>query len=554
MNKINILKYPKKYFLVFFVILLLNVLVQSIFNPLFVFQEIDYLFQPYDLRGYAKGIIYISAYLSYIIGMILILGIESSLIFGIILFFIFILYSVDFFVQLIGISRGFSMDKYTLAMNEANNYEFLISYIDYIGYSLILALLFILILFMMRKIFYKNKYSSKWALLIIISIVSVSFASTKVSSITLSSFPSFTKFPGIMVWYEMQPKAAFIERILDSNITVSKEAKIKNIIWIIDESITGSYLSINGYDQNTTPYLSSLLETTDIVTNYGIVNSVSNCSSPSNFYLRLGLNPRLNFDFKQSSLTLPTIYHYARRAGYETWFYDSQAAKDTLQNGLSIYDVKQIDHFHTLERTVLPRKRDAIFVDDVSNVLRDNESDKKFIVLVKFGAHFPYLLSYDNKNTFFRPAMEVTYGGMTLENKEKLINTYLNSIRNNTDLYIKNLLTKIDLSNTVIFYTSDHGQNILETETKATHCNKENIVKNEVTVPLLVLHQNANKRFSIDPEKNYSQIQMFPTTLSLMGYSNEIVDKYGVTLWGGLSKTEKRKYYVPYEGKVAVYE
>lgn len=542
----------KKTIIVFLLITLLSLLTQSLFNPLFVFQEINYLFQPYDLRGYAKGLIYIFAYLSSIIGIVLILSVRSSFLFGILLFFIFIFYSTDFFIQLIGISRGFSLDKYTLAMNESANYGYLISYIDYIIYAFVLALLFISLLFMIRKIFFKNKYTLKWLLLIIISIMSVYYASAKVSSITLSSFPPLTKLPAIITRYELYTPV-FKERILDSNITIKKPADIKNIIWIIDESVTGSYLSINGYDKDTTPYLSSLLKTTDIISNYGIVNSVSNCSSQSNLFLRLGMNPRLNLNFEHSRLNLPTIYQYAKRAGYETWLYDAQASKDTLQNHLSVYDVKAIDHFHTLDRTVLPRKRDAVFVDDLSNVLRDNELDKKFIVLIKFGAHFPYLLSYDNTNTFFKPVMEVTYGGMTLENKEKLINTYLNSIRNNTDLYIKNLLSKIDLSNTIVFYTSDHGQNILETEGKTTHCNGTDIVKNEVTVPLLVLHKNSNKLFPVDPEKNYSHIQMFSTTLSLMGYDDEIVDKYGVTLWDGLLKTDKRKFFTT-DGKVSIYE
>ncbi len=544
----------KSYAIPFMLILGISFIAQSIHNPLFVFQEIDYLFQPYDLRGYVKGLIYIGAYLLSVAGMVLLLDIASPLILGIAMLCIFIFYAVDFFIQLIGISRGFSIDKLTLAMNEAAHYEFLISYIDYIFYALLLALLFMLILLSVRKFFLKGTLRSKYLLVVAILIMSVFFASKKVSSITFSSFPAFSKTPSIMIWYIVRPKSAFVERILDANITIENEGKVKNILWIIDESITGSYLSINGYEKDTTPYLTSLLKTTNKATNFGIVNSVSNCSSPSNLYLRLGLNPRLNLDFKQAKLTFPTIYQYAKRAGYETWLFDSQAAKDTLQNGMSIYDIKAVDHFYTLERTVLPRKRDDIFVEDVSKLLQTNKSKKKFIVMVKFGAHFPYLLSYDNQNTFFKPAMEVTYGGMTMENKEKLINTYMNSIRNNTDMYLENVLNKIDLTDTVIFYTSDHGQNILESDNVTTHCNKETIVKNEVTVPLLVFSQNAKKQFSLNPAKKYSQIQIFPTTLALMGYSDSIISKYGYTLWEGIPQSEGRKYYIPYEGEIGKYE
>lgn len=543
----------RRHGMVFLLITLLSILSQSIFNPLFVFQEIDYLFQPYDLRGYAKGVIYILAYLVSLLGMVAIIGMRSSYIFGMMLLLIFIFYSSDFFVQLLGMTRGFSLDKYILAMNEAGNYEYLVSYLDYIMYALSLALFLVILLFIIRKRFYKNRRSSKSSFLIILSILSVYYASIKVSSIQLTAFPAVTKIPAIMIRYETKFKMEIKARVLDSDIKVEKVSSMKNIIWVIDESITGSYLSINGYKRDTTPYLTSLLKTTDLMSNYGVVNSVSNCSSPSNYYLRLGMNPRLDLNVKQASLDFPTIYQYAKRAGYETWLYDSQAAKDTLQNGLSIYDVQAIDHFHTLDRSVLPRTRDAIFLDDVSKVLHADQSNKKFIVLVKFGAHFPYLLSYDNSKTFFTPAMEVTYGGMSLENKEKLVNTYLNSIRNNTDLYIKDLLSKVDLSDTVVFYTSDHGQNILEADGITTHCNEKDIVKNETTVPLFVFHKDASVQYPINTEKNYSQIQIFPTTLSLMGYEDQIVDSYGVTLWEGLAKTEKRKFFITYTEKVSDY-
>ncbi len=544
----------KQYIYPFIIVLFLSLLAQSFLNPLFVFQELNYLFQPYDLRGIVKGIIYGSVYLLSVIGIVVLLGSRSIIIFLISILLIFVFYAVDFFIQLIGETRGFSLDKYTLAMHEAGHYEFLVSYMDYILYALLLSLLFISMLMAVRKIFYKTKNRSLYVLFIILPIVGVYFASTKISSITLSSFPSVTKFPAIMFWYKMQPKTVFVERILDNNITVSKKARFKNIIWIIDESITGSYLSINGYNKETTPYLASLLKNNDDIVNYGIVNSVSNCSSPSNLYLRLGLNPRGQFDFMKAKETLPTIYHYAKRAGYSTWLYDSQTSKDTLQNGMSVYDIKQVDHFNTLDRNIEQNKRDKIFLDDMQMVLRQNSTEKKFIVMVKFGAHFPYLLSYDTEYTFFEPAMETTYGGMTIENKPKLINTYLNAIRNNTDRYLEELLDKIELKDTIIFYTSDHGQNILENDNKTMHCNKKNIVKNEVTVPLILFTEEAKEMFPISKDKHYSQIQIFPTTLSLMGYGDTIVKKYGNTLWEGIVKTEKRKYFIPYDGKIGIYD
>lgn len=541
-------------FFSYVLIFIAMILSQSIFDPLFIFKELNYLSQPYDLRGIVKGIIYFSTYVLTVITFTVIIGLRSFKIFILFLSVIFILYAIDFFIQLIGTAHGFSASEYALIVNEISNYKYLLSYIDYILYSLMLSFLFVIVIYIIRKKIYKSRFSTISLLIIVIPISIVYLSASKISSIHFSTFTAITKIPAIVIDYKRKSKT-IKDRVFDNNIKPTSIGKFNNIVWVIDESITGSYLSINGYKQETTPYLDSLLKETNKISNFGVVNSISNCSSQSNLFLRIGMNPNLDLDFKKSIYNLPTIFQYAKRAGYTTWLLDSQAKKDHLQNHLTLYDKEDIDHFETLSAEVIPRNRDKKLLNILKKVLKGDKDNKNFIVVVKFGAHWPYLLAYDNKNSPFKPTMDVTYGGMDTEHKEKQINTYQNLIVYSTDLYLKDLISKLDLSDTVIFYTSDHGQNILELDTvKRTHCNKETVVKNEVSVPLLIFHNDAKKLFPANKELFYSQIQIFPTTLSLLGYGDNIVQQYGKTLWEGFSKSDDRKYFLLMAEKVNIYK
>ena len=58
------------------------------------------------------------------------------------------------------------------------------------------------------------------------------------------------------------------------------------IFYIVDESVRGDYLSINGFSEDTTPYLNSQK---DLFINFGAVSSSSNCSLTANIALQSGL-------------------------------------------------------------------------------------------------------------------------------------------------------------------------------------------------------------------------------------------------------------------------
>ena len=516
---------------------------QSIFNPWFLWEELVYHFEQFDLRGLVKGLLYLSTYFLAIIPFVIIVKLKSSKLFFLLLFLIFIFLSIDIFVQLLGVTHGFSLDEYALALNEAGNYRYLITYMDLIIKALAIAFVVISLLYIIRKKTTIYPSSSKYLLLTFFSISVIYGGCYKIDTFKLSSYPAPIKIPAIMV-ENFRITAPTIDRDFNDSLDINRTKKFKNIVWIIDESVTATYLSINGYSKDTTPYLNKLNKESAKMYNFGVVNSISNCSAESNLFLRIGLNPQKNFNVKEEMFSLPTIFQYAKKAGFKTWLFDSQTKKDHLQNYLTLYDKSDIDYFETLSSNVDRIERDKIFLERFSNIINDKKGQEyNFIVVVKYGSHFPYLLTYDHAKSPFQPVMSVSYGGMDLEHKEEQINTYLNSVYSSVDLYLKEMVSKVDLSENIIFYTSDHGQNILEEESLTRlHCNSEIVVKNEVSVPLMVFQENAKELFNSNKDVFYSQIQIFPTTLSLLGYDKELVNKYGKTLYEGFSKSEERKY------------
>jgi len=528
-------------FLTFTLLLILFVSVQSLGNPLFLWNELQYHLELLDLRGLAKGGIFLFTYFVAIVPFVILVKLKSTRLFWGVLFFVFIMVAIDFFVQLLGVSHGFSYDEYTLAMNEVGNYKYLIAYVDTIAKAIGLAFLVVLILYFIREKIAQKNLSNRVLMVTLIPMILVYAVCYKIDTFKLSSYPASIKIPNIAFAY-FKYSQPLKRRILEERIVPQKESEFKNIVWIIDESVTGSYLSVNGYAKKSTPYLDTLAVQSNDFVNFGLVNSISNCSSTSNLFLRIGMNPH---KYEKSKISeLPTIFQYAKRAGFTTWLFDSQTRKDHLQNYLTPYDKETIDHFETLGAEVERVDRDERFLNRMIELVNDKSaSEKNFIVLVKYGAHFPYLLTYDQHFSPFSPVVESSYGGMNMAHREEVVNTYLNSLYFNVDLYFKKMLAKIDLSKSIVFYTSDHGQNILETKgLSRTHCNSVNVVKNEVTVPLFLFTNNAKKRFPKQENLFYSQIQIFPTTLSLLGYGDEVVERYGKTLKEGFTRSDVRHY------------
>jgi len=340
-------------------------------------------------------------------------------------------------------------------------------------------------------------------------------------------YPSYFRIPALLV-YAGQSHLYDGERS-EAGYPGSLEAQVEKIVLIVDESIRADILGINGYTKDTTPYLQSL-ETG--VVNFGLAAASSNCSDYSNLILRTGLKKETIPDQAQVSLKVPSIWQFTRRAGYSNLYLDAQSAEEwaNYQNFMNEHEATFIDEILRL-RQETAYESDRVARDKLIDLLK--RPGKTFIMLNKYGIHFPYFRSYPKEYNIFTPALEP---GEPMNDQEKSLNSYMNGVRWSVDDWFKDLLSESgDFRNYAIVYTSDHGQNIVDDGTLATHC-RPRANRFEGIVPMVVFSNDAAvlERLKMAQEASYdktSHFQIFPTLISLAGYQDSwFRSHYGASL------------------------
>ena len=296
---------------------------------------------------------------------------------------------------------------------------------------------------------------------------------------------------------------------------------------MVDESIRGDMLSVNDYPYDTTPYLKSL----DLI-NFGIASAAGNCSKSSSVLLRSGVQQAGLPDNATRTLRDPSIFQYARRAGYRTVFIEGQIAGGNLQDYMTRYDLSDIDDFLYMDR-IAPCDNfgDCFPAKKIAEVLKQDRPS--FIMVVKAGAHFPYQKNYPEKNRVFVPDLG---SSESMTERTRTLNSYYNAIRWSVDDFFANLIPQISDRDVMIVYTSDHGQNILENGSNVTHCSKDNAPATEGIVPLFMYSPNAGAGKSFRDNLSTkagraTHYDIFPSLLWLMGYDDkQVFEKYGASL------------------------
>jgi glucan phosphoethanolaminetransferase (alkaline phosphatase superfamily) len=305
----------------------------------------------------------------------------------------------------------------------------------------------------------------------------------------------------------------------EPNITQTSSPLVRHVVLIVDESVSGDFIDLN-VPRGTTPFLVSLGNS---VTNFGLAISASNCTNTSNAVLRLGANPATLGKGGNDILSNPSVWKYARQAGFETHFIESPIISQYRGNYMSDEELRQIDNIHSVPEEVDVAYKDREVINFLKDILR--RTKPQFVYANKFGAHFPYQYAYPADASDFKPHM-LEYE--SIKNRERLVNSYKNAIRWSVDRFFESLVKEIDLSETVLIYTSDHGQNLLDDHKPVTHCRRMSQNLFEAVVPLLVWSGNdvQRKKFELAAKQNFnkaSHFEIFPTILTLFGYDSQSV-------------------------------
>lgn len=283
---------------------------------------------------------------------------------------------------------------------------------------------------------------------------------------------------------------------------------VRNIILIVDESVRGDYAA-------RPELLPSLARMDRYRYDFGIAVAATNCSVGSNMAFRMGATQE---GFQDSLNANPYLWDYARSAGYQSVFIEAQASHGRLNNRISLYEKGRIDEFIWVDG---PDR----FARDIAaaNLIRARmqREGKHFVYVVKSGVHFPYEGSYDVNSAPYRPHMT----GMDVPDRGRMRNSYKNALRHSIDGFFSALGAEgLDLSNAVIIYTSDHGQNLLDNGSQLTHCSVANSTASEGLVPMMVLSAQPQVVEKLRPNlaanrDRLSHFNIVPTILEIMGYA-----------------------------------
>lgn len=296
--------------------------------------------------------------------------------------------------------------------------------------------------------------------------------------------------------------------VIGQRLTISPTAttKVKNIIVIVDESIRADFAP----SRIISPYLQQL----DSIYNYGWATASNNTSAGSNLVLRYGLD--FNHLNNIKKINMPSIWQYAQNARFSTTYINCQTDQGVM-NYMTAKELQHVDN-HIYCPKSKPYNKDLLAAKIIKKVL--TKKGKQFIYINKYGAHIPYHITYNN--TIFSPRINAKL-------KEKAYNNYANAVAWSTDNFFKELLKSINLNETIIVYTSDHGQNLVDDGIAISHTRRENANWQEALVPFFMITKAKDiiSKIQAQQQNNQNKVHhrnIFASILELMGYQQQSLD------------------------------
>ncbi|MGB5483288.1 sulfatase-like hydrolase/transferase [Parasphingorhabdus sp.] len=275
-------------------------------------------------------------------------------------------------------------------------------------------------------------------------------------------------------------------------IPVSKTGQsVEKIIWIVDESIAH-----DAFAKLVSPDLSRFGPI-----DFGKASAMANCSAPAHVALRSGIDV-MRVNALTDLRSTPSIWGYARKAGYKTVLIDGQVSGPP-QNLLLPPEASKIDEIKSLASGM---QTDLAIAKNLNARLKTG--GKEFVYAVLRGVHFQYSDHYPAGTLPVDKDLSQQYGAAITYSKQGFFET---------------LLDGVDRGKIAILYTSDHGQNVKKGV--LPHCS---VIpeKEEFAVPLLAfLPVAVAADFPAQNKSGHSASQIFPSTLAWMGYHKATVTK-----------------------------
>ncbi len=261
------------------------------------------------------------------------------------------------------------------------------------------------------------------------------------------------KTPDYISQIQRSIKAGDERRLFKWN-AVSSVDRQQVVVIVLGETTRGDHMSICGYHRATTPKLS-----TQNVIAFKNAISIGNhtlLSTPFMLTRKPIRNDNIYELFGESS-----IISAFKEAGFKTYYLSYLRPIHVGDNAINQI-VSEADVY--IQRP-WGEKQDSLLLPLVSNIINQDKSRKKLIIVKLIGSHFNYQDMYPIEFDYFKPSFKtVKYLGGDPSKKDIFINSYDNSILHTDHVVseIINMLRRQPETEVSLSFISDHGTSIYD--------------------------------------------------------------------------------------------
>ncbi len=367
-----------------------------------------------------------------------------------------------------------------LATNPDETKDFFLVY--FTADKLLVILFFISLL--LSAFYYLNRFKFKWnsvgELLVAIFVVfSLIISVFRLSTIRTSN-----------LYFLLTSKAIDLREYRHNPDVVYNCERPDNIVIILGESFSKHHSSLYGYEKQTNPLLEKMAEERLLFVFEDIEsNAVSTIPAVKSIMMSYTTEMADSLEWYECL----TLLEIMQKSGYSTNWISNQTKKGLMNNDVGCFsDLCDKQYFMDSDVLAVDKETCSSYFDErVIGVVEDFLSasiGKAFYIVHLMGSHYIYGSRYPETFSKFIPRdYEVSCPQLTYDNR-KVVAEYDNSILYN-DSVVYELMKCFENEDAVVFYFSDHGQDVFDSSNSYAghaHINNPISYKAGIEVPFMV--------------------------------------------------------------------
>ncbi|MCL2072942.1 MAG: phosphoethanolamine transferase [Marinilabiliaceae bacterium] len=259
-------------------------------------------------------------------------------------------------------------------------------------------------------------------------------------------------------------------------------------VLVIGESARAGNYQLFGYERETTPLLmniQNIIAFSDFYANSNTTNSA----------IPILLTRALSTDFELSNKE-KSIVTLFKEAGFETYWICNQ---EIFKGYSADRFLQEVDNFYFK----VGEGTDEVVLQVLDDILKNNDSKKKFIVINLFGNHYGLNFTPE-KYHLFSPNLEGNkIVNRSVKNRELFINSYNNSVLFQ-DFILSEIINRVNSNNAIsyVYFTSDHGESLFDEPDFFYGHGSSKITIEQIYIPAFVWYSTLYEKYNINMINN----------------------------------------------------